>query len=86
METYIQEDRIQTKEQLIDFCTSYLFHNLVRGDAIIIQEAYTAALEKDVDKLLYLEQLCGHPPVSTPIMRLSPSTPFVIKNCASSRV
>jgi len=59
METYIQEDRIQTKEQLIDFCTSYLFHNLVRGDAILIQEAYTAALEKDVDKLLYLEQLCG---------------------------
>ena len=59
METYIQEDRIKTKEELIDFCTSYLFHNLVRSDAIIIQEAYAAALARDADKLLYLEQLCG---------------------------
>ena len=59
METYIQVDRITTKEELIDFCTSYLFHNLVRSDAIIIQEAYAAALARDVDKLLYLEQLCG---------------------------
>src|SRR5690554_6506639 len=59
METYIQGDRINTKEELIDFCTSYLFHNLVRSDAIIIQEAYAAALERDLDKLLYLEQLCG---------------------------
>ena len=59
METYIQKDRIRTKEELIDFCTSFLFHNLVRSDALIIQEAYAAALARDVDKLLYLEQLCG---------------------------
>ena len=50
---------IRTKEELIDFCTSFLFHNLVRSDAILIQEAYAAALEQDVDKLLELEQLCG---------------------------
>ena len=36
-----------------------LFHNLVRGDAILIQEAYAAAREKDIERLLYLEQLCG---------------------------
>ena len=59
METYIQEDLIRTKEELIDFCTSFLFHNLVRGDAIFIQEAYAAAKERDVDRLLDLEQLCG---------------------------
>ncbi len=59
METYIQENRIKTKEELVDFCNSYLFHNLVRSDAIIIQEAYNATVEGDVDKLLYLEQLCG---------------------------
>ena len=59
METYIQEDLIRTKEELIAFCTSFLFHNLVRGDAILIQEAYAAAKEQDVERVLYLEQLCG---------------------------
>lgn len=59
METYIQEDIIRTKDDLIDFCKSFLFHNLVRSDAILIQEAYAAAVEQDVDKLLELEQLCG---------------------------
>ena len=48
METYIQEDVIRTKEDLIAYCTSFLFHNLVRGDAILIQEAYAAAQERDV--------------------------------------
>lgn len=59
METYIQEDIIRTKEDLIAYCTSFLFHNLVRGDAILIQEAYTAAQKQDMERLLYLEQLCG---------------------------
>jgi urease accessory protein len=59
METYIQEDKIRTKEDLIDFCTSFLFNNLVRSDAILIQEAYAAALKQDMDRLLELEQLCG---------------------------
>lgn len=59
METYIQEDLIRTKEDLIDYCTSFLFHNLVRGDAILIQAAYDAAKERDLAKLLELEQLCG---------------------------
>ena len=49
METYIQEDVIRTKEDLIAYCTSFLFHNLVRGDAILIQEAYAAAQEQDVE-------------------------------------
>ncbi|WP_342507413.1 urease accessory protein UreF [Sporosarcina sp. FSL K6-2383] len=59
METYIQEDIIRTKEDLIAYCTSFLFHNLVRGDAILIQEAYAAARAQDIERLLYLEQLCG---------------------------
>ena len=59
METYIQEDRIRTKEDLINYCTSFLFHNLVYGDAILIQAAYAAAEERDLEKLLELEQLCG---------------------------
>ena len=59
METYIQKDLIQTKEALVEYCTSYLFHNLVRGDAILIQEAYEATIDKDVDRLLELEELCG---------------------------
>jgi len=59
METYIQEDLICTKDQLIEFCQAYLFHNLVYGDAIIIQEAFHAAKERDVDHLSELDELCG---------------------------
>ena len=50
---------IRTKEDLIDYCTSFLFHNLVRGDAILIQEAYAAAKSADDGRLLVFEQLCG---------------------------
>ena len=59
METYIQEDKLRTREDLIAFCTSFLFHNLARGDAILVQEAYKATLLRDTNRLLYLEQLCG---------------------------
>lgn len=59
METYIQRDDIQTKKELVAYCESYLFHNLVYGDAILIQEAYEAASQDDVARLLELEQLCG---------------------------
>ncbi|MCG7343457.1 urease accessory protein UreF [Sporosarcina sp. ACRSL] len=59
METYIQEDLLRTKEELIAFCTTFLHHNLVFGDAILIQEAHEAARNRDVDRLLHLENLCG---------------------------
>ncbi|MFC5601814.1 urease accessory protein UreF [Sporosarcina koreensis] len=59
METYIQEDTIRTKEDLIAFCTTFLHQNLVYGDAILIQEAHKAAKDRDTDRLLHLENLCG---------------------------
>lgn len=59
METYIQEDIIRTKEQLIDYCKAYLFHNLVHGDALIIQEAFHAAQAGDMTYLKELDELCG---------------------------
>ncbi|WP_243458047.1 urease accessory protein UreF [Sporosarcina sp. Te-1] len=59
METYIQEDLIRTKEDLLAFCKTYLFDNLAYGDAILIREAYFAAQQRDVGCLLHLEQLCG---------------------------
>ena len=59
METYIQEDIIRTKEQLIDYCKAYLFHNLVHGDALIIQEAFHAAQTRDMTYLKELDELCG---------------------------
>ncbi|MHC8515045.1 urease accessory protein UreF [Sporosarcina sp. ITBMC105] len=59
METYIQEDLIRTKEQLITYCSTYLYQNLVYGDALLIQEAHFAALNRDTERLLHLEQLCG---------------------------
>ncbi|WP_230874953.1 urease accessory protein UreF [Lysinibacillus cavernae] len=59
METYIQEDVIRTKEQLVNFCKVYLFHNLVHGDALLIQEAFHAAKRRDVARLTELDELCG---------------------------
>ncbi|WP_232540536.1 urease accessory protein UreF [Lysinibacillus fusiformis] len=59
METYIQEDLIRTKEQLIEFCQGYLFHNLVHGDAILIQAAFYAARDRDIARLTELDELCG---------------------------
>lgn len=59
METYIQEDIIRTKEDLIAFCSTFLFQNLAYGDAILIQESHAAARNRDIDRLLQLEQLCG---------------------------
>lgn len=59
METYIQEDDIRVKEELIAFCKTFLHQNLVYGDAILIQEAFEAAKNKDIDRLLHLEELCG---------------------------
>ncbi|MDW0116623.1 urease accessory protein UreF [Sporosarcina thermotolerans] len=59
METYIQEDGIRAKEELIAFCTTFLHQNLVYGDAILIQEAFGAAKDQDIERLLHLEELCG---------------------------
>lgn len=59
METYIQEDKIQSKKDLLQFCQTFIVHNLAYGDAILIQEAYEATIEGDVDRLLSLEELCG---------------------------
>lgn len=38
METYIQADWITNGDELLAFCESYLFENVVYGDAIIVQE------------------------------------------------
>ncbi|MHA6261004.1 urease accessory protein UreF [Sporosarcina sp. CAU 1771] len=59
METFIQEDLIHSKESLIEYCQSFLVHNLAYGDAILIQEAYKAAKEGNLEKLLSLDELCG---------------------------
>ncbi len=59
METYIQQNRIQTKQELIDYCQSYLFHNLVSGDAILVKESHRAAKNVDMENLVYLEQICN---------------------------
>ncbi|MGG0670892.1 urease accessory protein UreF [Sporosarcina koreensis] len=59
METYIQEDAIRTKDELIAFCSTFLHQNLVYGDAILIQEAHKAAENRDPNRLLHLENLCG---------------------------
>lgn len=59
LETYIQQDLVRTKAQVIDYCQSYLYHNLAGGDAILVQASHKAAKEKDLDQLAYLEQTCN---------------------------
>ncbi|WP_257350385.1 urease accessory protein UreF [Pseudalkalibacillus decolorationis] len=59
METYIQQNLITTKQELVDYCKSYLFYNLACGDAILVKESHQAAENKDYDKLVYLEQICN---------------------------
>ncbi|WP_245628070.1 urease accessory protein UreF [Shouchella shacheensis] len=59
METYIQQNAIKTKQELVEYCKSYLFHNLTSGDAIIVKESHKAAEKRDLDKLVYLEQICN---------------------------
>ncbi|AXF57980.1 urease accessory protein UreF [Salicibibacter kimchii] len=59
METYIQNDQIRTKQALIDYCQTYLFHNLGSGDAILVKESHQAAGNQDFDRLIYLEQICN---------------------------
>ncbi|MDQ0174893.1 urease accessory protein UreF [Bacillus chungangensis] len=58
METYIQQDRIKTKQQLIDYCQVFLDYNLVHGDGIVVKAAFEAAKEEDWERLIHLEQLC----------------------------
>ncbi|WP_228551014.1 urease accessory protein UreF [Sporosarcina cascadiensis] len=59
METFIQENRLQTKEELLEFCKTFLMHNLLYGDVILIQEAYRATNIRDLNKLQSLDELCG---------------------------
>ncbi|WP_228548345.1 urease accessory protein UreF [Sporosarcina obsidiansis] len=59
METFIQENRIHTKEHLLEFCKTFLKHNLAYGDAIFIQEAYKETEKRDMNALLSLDELCG---------------------------
>lgn len=58
METYIQQDKVRTREDLFQYCQVYLFNNLAQGDGIIVKEAYKLAREKDYQGLIYLEQIC----------------------------
>lgn len=59
METFIQENSLQTKEELLEFCKTFLMHNLLYGDAILIQEAYSATKARDLNELQSLDELCG---------------------------
>lgn len=58
METYIQQDEVRTKQEVVNYCKAYLFHNLMRGDAIIVKAAHRAVQIEDLDRLVYLEELC----------------------------
>ena len=57
METYIQSDKISKKEDLLNFCQSYVEENLVYNDAIIVKEAFNLCQEKNWRKLIELENM-----------------------------
>lgn len=58
METYIQEELISNKDDLLVFCEMYLRHNLKATDAIIAKEAYQLAKKRNLEGLVHLEKLC----------------------------
>lgn len=58
METYIQQREIKNKEELFEYLQVYLFYNLVRGDALFVQEAYRLTEENQLGSLIELEQRC----------------------------
>lgn len=67
METYIQDNVIRNKDDLLKFCDMYLRHNLASADAIIVKEAYNLAKNHDIQGLIRLENICH-------AIKLSPET------------
>lgn len=58
METYIQSNKISTKQELLSFCTSYVNENVLYNDAIFVKEAYKLVKGKDWAELSKLEKIC----------------------------
>ncbi|SES12313.1 urease accessory protein [Gracilibacillus ureilyticus] len=58
METYIQEDKIRTKEDLFTFCLIYMKENIGFTDGIFVKLAYEKLLAGEWSELLNLEKLC----------------------------
>jgi urease accessory protein len=59
METYIQRDKIRRKGDLLSFCQSYLYENLLYNDAIFVKEAYHLIENDDWEQLVKLEKICN---------------------------
>lgn len=57
METYIQENKIRTKEDLFDYCRSFLEENMTYCEAIFVKEAYQHSQKRNWDALIRLEKL-----------------------------
>lgn len=58
LETYIQADKVIDKQSLLDYCSTYLYTNLIYGDGLLVKEAFHVAKENDLTKLKQLDQLC----------------------------
>ncbi|MFC4401935.1 urease accessory protein UreF [Gracilibacillus xinjiangensis] len=58
METYIQEDKLRTKEDLFQFCLNYMKENIGYTDGIFAKLAYEKVSANNWDDLLKLEQIC----------------------------
>ncbi|MGG3280277.1 urease accessory protein UreF [Paenibacillus solani] len=57
METYIQENVLRNEDDLWEFCSMYIRHNLASADAIIVKEAYHLAKKHDTQGLIHLENI-----------------------------
>ncbi|KAB8128311.1 urease accessory protein UreF [Gracilibacillus oryzae] len=58
METYIQEDKIRTKEDLFHFCLTYMSENIGYTDGIFVKLAYEKLSLQEWDELIRLEKIC----------------------------
>lgn len=71
METYIQENAIQNKDDLWKFCNMFLRYNLASTDGIIVKKAYDYAKDDDLKSLLHLEKICHGIKLSSEIRQSS---------------
>ncbi|RCW77183.1 urease accessory protein UreF [Saliterribacillus persicus] len=57
MEMYIRAKHIKTKDELFQFCESYVCGYLLYADVIIIKEIYEATRQKDYNRAEYLAKI-----------------------------
>jgi urease accessory protein len=57
LETYVQEERVHSRETLVEFLTVYLLEALATSDCLALALAYRAAERVDLEEIQQLDQI-----------------------------